>query len=156
MKYVNGDGSVISGEQHTVSNGNEIEDTNTVTVVVTPRRLGKSYVYQSDHSLVAVLRRREGEEDLEDDEENSAWSGSDNSEAALTRVHRFCWAVFCCHSSSCCFADEDEVSESTIDDDHDVDHVHVQAGRKRKCSVVSVLGAQLLLLRQKLEFAENG
>ena len=96
----------------------------------------------------------EGEEDLEDDEENSAWSGSDNSEAALTRVHRFCWAVFCCHSSSCCFADEDEVSESTIDDDHDVD-VRVQ-DRKRKCSVVSVLWAKLLLLRQRLEFAENG
>ena len=62
MKYVNGDSSVISGEQQIVSNGNEaIEDSNnTVTVVVTPRKLGKSYVYQSDHSLVAVLRRREG------------------------------------------------------------------------------------------------
>ena len=132
------------------SNGNEnIDDScNNPVTLVTPKKLSKSYVYQSDHSLVAVLRRREDEDD---DDEISAWSGSDDSEAALTRVHRFCWAVCCCRSSSCCLQ-EQEVSDITDEQGH-----QGLQEKKRRCSMlVSILRAQFLHLRQKLEFAEHG
>ena len=99
---------------------------------------------------MAVLRRQSlsGVDDDEDNEDHS-W-GSDDSEAALTRVTRVCWAVCCCKRSSCCFDEADQVSDETSIDQADV----VQ--RKRKCSVVSIVGTQFLLLRQRLEFAENG
>ena len=149
MKYINGDGSMISADEHAIPNGNDIDDNSCPATIVTPKKLSKSYVYQSDHSLVAVLRRRDDEDE---DDERSAWSGSDDSEAALTRVHRFCWAVCCCRSSSCCLQ-EQEVSDTT--DDQGLQGL--PGGKKRRCSMlVSVLRARFLLLRQRLEFAEHG
>lgn len=145
MKYVNGDGSVKSDERAAVANGNDTEDP---CIANTPKKLSKSYVYQSEHSLVAVLRRQSISGVDEDDDEGS-W-GSDDSEAALTRVTRVCWAVCCCKRSPCCL-DEEELGETAAEED-----VHQT---KRKCSpfsVVSIVGTQFLLLRQKLEFAEHG
>ena len=154
MKYINGDGSMIQADEHAIHNGNgDIDDNCSPAAIVTPKKLSKSYVYQSDHSLVAVLRRRDDED--EDEDERSAWSGSDDSEAALTRVHRFCWAVCCCRSSSCCLQ-EQEVSDTT--DDQGLQGLQgLPGGKKRRCSMLfSVLRAQFLLLRQRLEFAEHG
>lgn len=149
MKYVNGDGSVKSDERAAVANGNDTEDP--CIANVTPKKLSKSYVYQSEHSLVAVLRRQSISGVDEDDDEGS-W-GSDDSEAALTRVTRVCWAVCCCKRSPCCL-DEEELGETaTAASEEDVHQT------KRKCSpfsVVSIVGTQFLLLRQKLEFAEHG
>lgn len=151
MKYLNGDGSVKSDERAAVANGNDTEDP---CIANTPKKLSKSYVYQSEHSLVAVLRRQSiSGVDCEDDDEGS-W-GSDDSEAALTRVTRVCWAVCCCKRSPCCL-DEEELGETTATAAASEEDVHQT---KRKCSpfsVVSIVGTQFLLLRQKLEFAEHG
>lgn len=151
MRYVNGDGSVKSDERAAaaaVANGNDTEDP--CTAASTPKKLSKSYVYQSEHSLVAVLRRQ-SLSGLDEDDDEGSW-GSDDSEAALTRVTRVCWAVCCCKRSPCCL-DEEELSETTAAAEEDVHQT------KRKCSpfsVVSIVGTQFLLLRQKLEFAEHG
>ena len=80
-------------------------------------KIDKSYMSRSDHSLVTVLhredshhRRRSGfqhstntangnfcqDSESEVESDDSDLSEDEDSEEALTRLNRFCWAICCC------------------------------------------------------------
>ena len=108
--------------------------------------IGKSYLLQADPPPPPIpsptgsgqngpLRRSSSEESACLSDNSSV--GSSDSEAAFTRIQRFCWAICCC--CRCCDEDGDEGED---DDD--------------KTSKWLCLREKLAAARDKLEFAEYG
>ena len=170
----------------------------------TPPTFGKSYAFRSDHSLVTVLKRshdkpkrfQQGEivpshasldsvendkDEEEDDDDDLSYMDSEDSEAVLTRLHRFCWAICCClcRSPRCCYNkkyyyDEDEAAaaasseagDNSREDEVDSDKTSAVEDNSR-CLWLFSLAACLCFCQQKfseartrfrqmVEFAEYG
>lgn len=128
-----------------------------VTSSASPLNIAKSYVYQSDHSLIDDRREPQDEqeaEELSEDEE----ADDDESEGAFTRFHRFCWAL-CCTTCCCCCekgplneeATSLRSSRSSLKDD-------IDKGDSSLClaSLLVLLREKFIWMRDRLEFAEYG
>ena len=130
----------------------------------TAATFGKSYVYQSEHSLVTVLRHSEPQcfhsDEEADDDDPSSDNDDDESDAALTRLHRFCWAICCCRSCSCegRSSRSSSLSSSSVREDSDSDDsdkvVLDDTSRCRSC--FCLLREKFVELRDRLELAEYG
>ena len=170
----------------------------TSSVASTPPTFGKSYAFRSDHSLVTVLKRssqdpkrfhREvtshtsldslgrgegGGGDEEDEGEDLSYMDSEDSEAVLTRLHRFCWAICCClcRSPHCCYnknyyedaeEEEDDIEpENNSGDEVDSDKTSAVEGDNSRCFWLFLAGCcqkfaeARTWFRQMVEFAEYG
>eukprot|EP00093_Oithona_nana_P013923 13923.XXX_449523_446076_1 [CDS] Oithona nana genome sequencing. len=158
----------------------------------TPPTFGKSYAFRSDHSLVTVLKRshdkpkrfQQGEivpshasldsvendkDEEEDDDDDLSYMDSEDSEAVLTRLHRFCWAICCClcRSPRCCYNkkyyyDEDEAAaaasseagDNSREDEVDSDKTSAVEDNSR-CLWLFSLAACLCFCQQKFSEART-
>ena len=145
------------------------------------RTISKSYAFRSDHSLVTVLRHDKTKRFPPDTSSHSYDSGSEaddhgdddyseadseDSEAVLTRLHRFCWAICCClcRSPHCCYTSDEDERESGDEVDSDkasaVAAASVSEDNARCFSRLRVCREKLAMartrVRQTLEFAEYG
>ena len=150
----------------------------------TPPTFGKSYAFRSDHSLVTVLKGNRPQDkpnssldsmENDEDEDDLSYTDSEDSEAVLTRLHRFCWAICCClcRSPGCCYNkkyyyDEDE-AEAGEEDEVDSDKTSAVEELKdnSRCLWLFSIAACLCYCQQKfaeartrfrqmMEFAEYG
>ena len=156
----------------------------------TPPTFGKSYAFRSDHSLVTVLKGNRPQDkpnssldsmENDEDEDDLSYTDSEDSEAVLTRLHRFCWAICCClcRSPRCCYNkkyyyDEDEAAaaasseagDNSREDEVDSDKTSAVEDNSR-CLWLFSLAACLCFCQQKfseartrfrqmVEFAEYG
>lgn len=135
----------------------------------TPPTFGKSYAFRSDHSLVTVLKGNRPQDkpnssldsmENDEDEDDLSYTDSEDSEAVLTRLHRFCWAICCClcRSPGCCYNkkyyyDEDE-AEAGEEDEVDSDKTSAVEELKdnSRCLWLFSIAACLCYCQQK--FAE--
>lgn len=150
---------------------------------------------RSDHSLVTVLReerfhrrgRRQApaaaintarndddssasasdDEETDTDPSDEDCDDDEDSEAALTRLHRFCWAICCCCCRSSCFSSRQCRScacccccRSKLKSAHHVDSDEANKEDDVSVTRLEVLVARLTAfrtaLRDRLEFAEYG
>ena len=141
--------------------------------------IGKSYMSRSEQSLVTVLRedqyhrqRRKsgfhnGERASEAGSEASDFSEDEESEEAeLTRLHRFCWAICCCHrcSTSVCCVQDDDQDQDVVDESASMSSVPaVPMAKKAKplcdCSPMAIWDRIVAIrncIRDRVEFAEYG
>ena len=154
-----------------------IERTNGGGGTATPPTFGKSYAFRSDQSLVTVLRHdakrfqrdtvsshsfESGSEgDIDNKGEDYSEADSEDSEAVLTRLHRFCWAICCClcRSPHCCY-NSDEHSESGDEVDSDKASAVAADEDNSRCfsrlRVCEKFADARTRVRQTLEFAEYG
>ena len=123
----------------------------------TAATFGKSYVYQSEHSLVTVLDPQCFHSDEEADDDDP--SDDDESDAALTRLHRFCWAICCCCCRSCGSGEgrssRSSSSSSSVREDSD-DSDKVVLDDTSRCRSCFCLREKFVELRDRLELAEYG
>jgi hypothetical protein len=152
--------------------------------------IGRSYVSQSrsDHSLVTVIREDhetcfnapssaggpantkqrpslsedDEEEDLDTSEDEESDEESDeDSEAALTRIHRFCWAICCCCCRASCRRPDCSCHQTEDDGDglQPVVEDKTHSCCDEDCSPASMWDRWLefrTYMRDMLEFAEYG
>ena len=149
----------------------------------TPPTFGKSYAFRSDHSLVTVLKGNRPQDkpnssldsmENDEDEDDLSYTDSEDSEAVLTRLHRFCWAICCClcRSPHCCYnknyyedaeEEEDDIEpENNSGDEVDSDKTSAVEGDNSRCFWLFLAGCcqkfaeARTWFRQMVEFAEYG
>lgn len=125
--------------------------------------IGKSYLLQAEPPTPASHAARrfsnwegssEEEEEEGAEEEDDDASEVTDSEAALTRWERFCWALCCGGCCRCCCQDDVGDADWPMDEND----LQKPPASSNGCAQVAVacLRRRLLVIRDKLEFAENG